>query len=313
MKSFSIHQIRVGLSVLVVAVLFVATYMSNQSFVKVSKVGAASVENVSGWAYSQGSQGSGSVTHDDSTGPYTSATGRSPGLGWISFNHVTEPSSVAYGVSVAADGAFSGHAYMGNGSGQGDTGWIHFAPAGPYPEAPLHSAKREGNTVAGWARAISTTGGFDGWIKLSGVDQNGGAYGVNINPTTGNFSGKAWGDSVLGWIDFAPMVDGVAVQGVTLSVPLPVCNQTNDTFFWGICPTTASCTGNPSPRSVDVYKIGGCTDGSVASPSIVDGCGSVTTTCTASAGSPVCGDGVCASGETLLNCPRDCKGSVRQF
>ncbi len=265
MKSFSIHQIRIGLSVLVVAVLLVATYMSNQSIVDVSRVGAAETDNISGWAWSGGSD-------------------NNIGIGWISFNCTNESSCATsnYGVNVdSTSGNFSGYAWSAN------VGWIHFAPAGPYPGLPNHSAKREGNTVTGWARVIATTGGFDGWIKLS--DTNAPAYGVTINPTTGNFSGYAWGDSVLGWIDFAP----VTAVGTGVKLTLPTCangaeNPPTCTTVGGVCLNSAN-----NPPTCTTFDA--CANGATNPP-----------TCTI-------GNGICDPGETPINTPQDCSMQFQQF
>jgi hypothetical protein len=64
---------------------------------------------------------------------------------------------------------------------------------------------------SGWLRALSTNGGWDGFLSLSGP-----GYGVVAN--NGTLSGFAWGSDVVGWVDFsgavAPMdctLDGVTV------------------------------------------------------------------------------------------------------
>ncbi len=229
MKSFSIHQIRVGLSFLVVAVLFVATYVSDQPFLKAPNVGATSDGNVTGWAWANTPQSAGTPT-----------TGTDQGLGWISFSNTTDLSTIAYGVKVdSTTGDFSGHAWMGNSvSSEGDTGWISFnrSETGNPPSEPFVSgtsiAKYDKNTgeVTGWARALvackdnywngtactndgagDKSGGWDGWIKLSD-DTNANWVGLGVKiAADGTFSGKAWGDSVLGWIDFAPTIAGIPV------------------------------------------------------------------------------------------------------
>jgi hypothetical protein len=63
--------------------------------------------------------------------------------------------------------------------------------------------------VTGWARAYraiepegQTLGGWDGWILLGPIVKGGTDYGVSINKSTGDFSGWAWSDMVIGWIDF---------------------------------------------------------------------------------------------------------------
>lgn len=121
----------------------------------------------------------------------------SENIGWINFNGSN------YGVNINTNGTFNGYAWSEN------IGWIDFAPAGPYPASPNYPACLEfpgagqacdgiGNyNVGGWVRALSYGGGWDGWIKLRGSN-----YGLSINSSTGDFSGYAWSDSVVGWINF---------------------------------------------------------------------------------------------------------------
>ncbi len=113
-----------------------------------------------------------------------------------------------YGVDIdETNGEFSGYAWS------EDIGWIQFNPAGPYPSAPNYSVCVDlpgsgqvcdgigDYNVAGWAKALAggapEAGGWSGWIKLKGSN-----YGVSIDFSTGDFSGWAWADMVIGWIDF---------------------------------------------------------------------------------------------------------------
>jgi len=198
-------------------------------------VRAGTGENVSGFAWANTPQSTGGPT-----------TGTNQGVGWISFNNLSDGSARVYGVNVddstrldvvPGNGNFSGYAWSEN------LGWISFAPPGPYPEAPNYSARINWSTgeVTGWARACagsanpnttctgnnSGAGGMDGWIKLSGIADNGGSYGVSVDitsgsPTENQFSGYAWGSEVIGWIDFYPS----AGNGVVVGPPvLPGCND----------------------------------------------------------------------------------------
>ncbi len=292
MKQFSINKAQGVLAIAVIGALFLVTYATNFSFLKAPKVGAAGGDNVSGWAWANTPQSSGAP-----------ATGIDQGLGWISFNNTTDGSATVYGVNIdSVTGNFSGYAYMGNGGGSGDTGWIHFAPVGPYPGVPNYSARRVGNTVEGWARAISTTDGFDGWIKLS--DTAAPAYSVTINPTTGNFSGYAWGSDVLGWIDFGPIVGGV-FMGVKIAVPL-VCNDSLATISSNVCNPPADCpSGAPFSNGTMLWSCAAPLGGSVLK--------TCSGTCLIIPPASTCGDNICTQTETLLTCPQDCKGTVQQF
>lgn len=111
-----------------------------------------------------------------------------------------------YGVNIpASDGALSGYAWSEN------IGWVGFNPA-DIAGCPNGSctAQRIGNNLAGWARitgianaaAAGNSGGWQGWIKLSGTAQDGSPYGISINPADGKLTGYGWSDE-LGWIDFS--------------------------------------------------------------------------------------------------------------
>jgi hypothetical protein len=121
----------------------------------------------------------------------------SSNIGWISFN-CTDTNTcgiVDYGVDIASDGTLTGYAWSSN------IGWIKFGGLSGFPTGQgtqAINAKINGSNLQGWARAIAQDGnGWDGWIALSGA---GPSYGVNLSGT--NFTGYAWGSSVVGWISF---------------------------------------------------------------------------------------------------------------
>ena len=278
MKSLSIHQVRIWSVVLVLGVLFVATYMMNQSFLRTSKVGAATGDNISGWAWANTPQSSGSP-----------ASGVDQGVGWISFNNITDGSAIAYGVNVdtsnkatGGTGSFSGYAYMGNGAGSGDTGWIWFAPTSGYPAAPSRGAQIDWSTgkVTGWARACSgtvnndcvsatRTDGFDGWISLSGTASNGSLYGVQISNGKATNNSYAWGGDVLGWIWFAPTVTVAGTPFLGLQLGGGSCSSTDPTETWGTCQvvTPPDCTGKAGTTITLLPGTtrGACSNGTVTS------------------------------------------------
>ncbi|PIR45225.1 MAG: hypothetical protein COV10_00565 [Candidatus Vogelbacteria bacterium CG10_big_fil_rev_8_21_14_0_10_51_16] len=109
-----------------------------------------------------------------------------------------------------------------------------------YPTVPggsgAHGAKLVSGALAGWARACSVfqsgcsgtlktsdkTGNWDGWISLSGsvVSPVSGAYGVQLSGT--QFSSYAWGNQVVGWVDFHPKCVGTTTfcgPGVYVGYP----------------------------------------------------------------------------------------------
>ena len=153
-------------------------------------VEAAATDNVSGYAWSEN-------------------------IGWISMNSLDVPASPDYGVTVNTLGTISGYAWSEH------VGWISF-DRGDLSGCPSGSCvaqlNRATGVVTGWARALSAvaagvnSGGWDGWISLSGTALDGAPYGVAVDNSC-DWSGWAWGSSVVGWIDFGN--DGGNAPGVT--------------------------------------------------------------------------------------------------
>lgn len=187
-----------GAIVLTVAILSVAIIIVSP------KVNSGVGENISGYAWSET-------------------------IGWISFNSTNEAGpSASYGVQVAANGDISGYAWSEN------IGWISFN-AGDVAGCPSGTCSpalnRTTNAVTGWARALSptsgvNTGGWDGWIRLTGLTIGGGGG------TSCDWHGWAWGSDVVGWISFNS-TDAGAGGG-----PYKVVGTGN-----GCNPPTFACTG----------------------------------------------------------------------
>ncbi len=157
------------------------------------------------------------------------AAGNTVGVGWVDFTGVTMGDS-------ASSGILSGKAWSPN------IGLITFnsTELTGCPTAPCKAAadwvnlNADGSiNVKGWARACSMyasgcsgvladnayRGTWDGWIALSNPSGTNwsGTNSVRFNPTTGDFSGFAWGDQVVGWLDFT---------GVKVTVPeVPICSD----------------------------------------------------------------------------------------
>ncbi len=153
----------------------------------------------------------------------------SDNIGWISMNCTDENcGSTNYGVRVAPDGTLSGYAWSDN------IGWISFnaADVNGCLEAPCTpTLNRTTGEVTGWAKAIAggglNAGGWDGYIRLSGMSSSGDRYFVSV--TNCAWGGYAWGSDVVGWIDFdghARSVTGTGDACVTLSYP----NLTPESF-----------------------------------------------------------------------------------
>jgi hypothetical protein len=135
-------------------------------------------------------------------------------VGWISL-HCANTNSCAivdYGIRVDADGVLSGKAWSEH------IGWVSadMADLAGCPEGDCF-ARFEGRALAGWLRALaggtSQSGGWDGFISLSGSDPD-------YNPTLsgGSFSGYAWGDTNVGWVDFSHATSDFAPD-VCLNLP----------------------------------------------------------------------------------------------
>jgi len=143
----------------------------------------------------------------------------SSNIGWVSLN--CEDLNVCgqsdYRVSIdPSTGKLGGYAWSSN------IGWINFAPIGSYPENPQKAATIDFNSgnISGWIRACSVfqsnckgalkddveRGGWDGWIKMSGVN----------NVSDNIVKGFAWGGDVLGWLYFD------ATKGISTIAPPPI-------------------------------------------------------------------------------------------
>lgn len=243
---------------------------------------------MSGFAWSDASDQA-----DQNNFPGGGAYGR--GGGWISFDSDDfatltppwTPPSQTWSVTVNPNtGVMSGYAYssflgttysggmnpiaMGNASG-----YIRFTDIGEVPPSgPTAQMARldiQNGRLEGWARACAVfqsgcsgalldplaRGGWDGWISLGGIAQNGQPYGVNMtsyDPITGVavLDGYAWGDINLGWIFF----DNVTVQ-LNPNPPVYCTNAPNGPHYfipsgWTIDPNDPTLcipdSVNPSPN-----------------------------------------------------------------
>lgn len=168
---------------------------------------------------------------------------------------------VNYGVNIDKDtGNFSGFGWSSN------IGWIDFNPASTPPgETSPNPARLAGNTVTGWAKAVAGetvgSGGWDGWIEMSGTYDDGagktGSYGVTKD-AAGDFGGYAWGSDVVGWVDFsgvafAPRPTGnIKANGVD-ALTLP--STTEITLSWTSSDAT-DCRVNATPELTGTSNTG---------------------------------------------------------
>lgn len=214
------------IAVFIIGILYENKLNNSNRFSNIKKVEAGSSQNVSGFAWSEN-------------------------IGWISFNCLSsahsfdECASSDYGVNINRNtgpdfGLISGYAYSDN------IGFITFnkteltgCPSGSC-EGRL-GTDSSGNltaspdNVTGWARACTVfatgctgalkssfkLGGWDGFISLRGTSPN---YGVYLDTVDSKLKGFAWGDLVVGWIDFI----GLNLAGGGLAIGPPVVNLSAD-------------------------------------------------------------------------------------
>lgn len=310
------------LAVVFVLGLGYVAYTVSPNTVTPTKVQAGSTQNVTGWAWSEniGWISLNSYDCDTDKNGYVDST---PPCG----GNNTTTVATDYGVNISpiattGTGDFSGNAWSDN------VGWISFnrADTGTPPAAPFNGASGPiaqvdwiTGKVTGWARVLSqAAGGGDGWIKLS--DEGNSFWignGVKID-SAGKFSGYAWSSDSVGWIDFAPLINGTTPLTAPAKVAVP-CTASNPTFTAsGTCDATASCVsgGSATQTNLSGVQSGTCSDGSTGVAYTT--CTAPTTTCTAGTGTAginswFVGDGSCiaGTGENSTNSLADCKPKTK--
>lgn len=113
-------------------------------------------------------------------------------VGWISLSG-TNPS---YGLEEQPNGDITGYAWSDN------IGWIQFGGLSGFPQGQgtlSINARRVGNNLQGWARALAQGGGWDGWISLAGSGYD---YGARTTSNPNYNQHYAWGSDVMGWLSF---------------------------------------------------------------------------------------------------------------
>ena len=158
-------------------------------------------------------------TQAQGTGTELDGYAWSNNIGWISMNCKTGSPAGGdicgtsnYGVTVGTGGALTGFGWSDN------LGWIKFGGLSGMPAGGANAVYNAGTgSITGFARfcsgmqgsqyfsinnncsGSSRTDGWDGWVSLSGASPS---YGV-VAGVGGAFSGYAWGDEVVGWVDFS--------------------------------------------------------------------------------------------------------------
>ena len=179
----------------IVIFVFIAIFTA----VSTLKVFAETSDSLEGWIWGGSDDGQGNST----------------GVGWISANsiNIKTSSNISYSLNIPSSstgGDLSGYAWSEN------IGWISFnasdvsgcPSSSSAPSTATCNAHREGDNINGWAKIksiadakkVQNSGGWSGWIKLSGKAQNGASYGVKVGVDR-KLTGYAWSDE-LGWIRF---------------------------------------------------------------------------------------------------------------
>lgn len=119
----------------------------------------------------------------------------SDNVGWISFQGST------YSVDIMSDKSLEGYGWSDN------VGWVQFGNLSGCPAGDCDASINDNDELVGWARVLSYADGWDGWISLNCLnDSSCGSvdYGVEVgsNGTFPSNSAYAWGDDVVGWVDF---------------------------------------------------------------------------------------------------------------
>lgn len=219
MNKYFHKVITLSVIALIVGLSFYSVFIKDADTIKAS----AALHNVDGWAWSEN-------------------------IGWISFNSSNcdaddnsksdnpvaaegcpDPGTYIppYGVNIDVNELFSGYAWSAN------IGWISFCSEnGPNcssddlngcPDVdPLNckvSLKEDTGEVIGWAKALAgeddPLDGWDGWIHFKDYDSKG----VNTGeipdqiPNPCGWSGYAWGEEVIGWINFGNVAIPYSVNG----------------------------------------------------------------------------------------------------
>jgi hypothetical protein len=229
-------------------------------------------------------------------------------VGWISMNCKTGSASASdicgvsnYKVTVGGGGALTGYGWSDN------VGWVKFGGLSGIPAGGTNANydALSGN-VTGFVRVCSgmlgssywnvnnscsgssRTDGWDGFISLASKTNP--VYGVTV-ASNGLFSGFAWGDEVVGWIDFSMVklsnstvlpgenitldVGAIPIGGTNpvyvpgnyttaqINTPytLSIADSQNLKYKWTTSPGTQSCVfqgaANYSVSSIDIANNGG--------------------------------------------------------
>ena len=213
--------------------------------------------------------------------PNLTGWGWSSNVGWVSVNCANTAGGCAGGEwGLELEPEVNGKRYISGYAWNDKIGWIRFDQLGPYPGQAADNTVQDAaylnvadGRILGFARACNVfesdcfgtlkpdteRGGWDGWISLGRTDSVAGTnppaspaqtvYGVQaVRSLAGNntsididFKYFAWGQTIIGWLNMAPMTgvgitclncDG-APPMVTLSAnPASLVSSGNTTLTW---------------------------------------------------------------------------------
>lgn len=207
--------------------------------------------------------------------------GKFAGMGWVSMNSLNETTTTAsYGVSIPESGILSGYAWsayygyidFGNNCTTGVPVVGQYKALSCTPPSGSAGVTRSGDNLTGWARIVGianqtanntyyangNSGGYEGWISLSGTvnDASSTPYGVSINTSTNTLAGYAYSNEV-GWINFdkASIEVPKTIEASISANPSIVANNTTQVTI------TANVTGGTAAGNNIKYELDCTNDG----------------------------------------------------
>ena len=177
-------------------------------------------------------------------------------VNWNVQNWIGAPAYVSTDPVSVTDSGLSGYIFSDN------AGWIKLGPASPAPTVPgctaSHVEMSPANsgvlTGCGWG---GDSGGWTNFLPTFGGSPPAGDHGVEIDPTTGEFSGYAW-ISGAGWMDFDCTKINACVKTSWRPTPT-LCTDSTANNFGGPLPCTYSngivITTPPPPRCTDTTAL----------------------------------------------------------
>ncbi len=166
----------------------------------------------------------------------------SSNIGWVSLGGSN------YQVVVnSANGNLSGYAWSPN------IGWIDFAPTSGFPGSPNYSAKIDflSGAIFGWIKATQadpTNGGWDGWIKMENTIVTYSGYNNNY----GKITGFAWGNLVIGWLEFYNVAIPPLINCGFSANPSSISFGERSTLSWDCTPVATSCLIDNNIEAVSI-------------------------------------------------------------